>query len=319
MANIFRLEYGTPWIKKRTENGWTVDFVFNREQQDFSLGSIFYYWGISGETIDYNYADNNLSFQFTNDGRICWKSIKYSPVSGISGYTNQYTTISGQTPVLCTGGTSDDFNVTITFKRYRTLTECMLLNEGGLNDMVSGLTMDVSSGATTSNDWITGNTINYFKIENLNKKWYNEKESRMGTLKIYLNGNPIYKLENFEEIIPSERQSQNPLVQSWGMGTGGIQEIHNGTCQFNIKNIQYYEEPLDFLTISKRYKTDIKPNYSIVECNEPCQEVILSPSPTPTPTPSITPTLTPTMSVTPTNTPTPSMTSTITPTPSPSI
>ena len=182
-------------------------------------------------------------------------------------YTNLYTLVSGITPyILCENGTSDDFNITITFKRYKELKDCGLENEGGLNDLITGLTQN--TGSVDYTNWISGDTAEFTATEVLNKKWYGEKKNRLGTLKIYLNGNPIYKLENFEEIIPSERQSQNPLVQSWGQGTGGIQEIHNGTCQFNIKNIQYYEEPLDFLTISKRYKTDIKPNYSIVECNE---------------------------------------------------
>ena len=34
MANIYRIEYGSPYIRRRTENGWTADFVFNREQQE---------------------------------------------------------------------------------------------------------------------------------------------------------------------------------------------------------------------------------------------------------------------------------------------
>ena len=121
-----------------------------------------------------------------------------------------------------------------------------------------------------------------------------------------MNGNPIYKLENFEEIIPSERQSQNPLVQSWGQGTGGIQEIHNGTCQFNMKNIQYYEEPLDYLAIKYHYN-NIKTTWSINECDSPCNESVVGAfvTPTPTPTPSITPTMTPT--ITPTPTPSPSI------------
>ena len=318
-ATIFRLEYGTPYIKKRTERGWTADFVFNRESLPWVSGSTFYYWGISGETISSNYADNNLSFQFTEDGRICWKTIRYYPVSGLSGYTKNYEIFSGQTPTLCDDGTSEDFNITITFKRYKTLKECDLVNVGGLNDLVTGLTLDISSGSLDYTNWITGDTLNYFAIEKLNKKYYDERGSRLGTLKIYLNGNPIYTLENFEEIIPSERESQNILVQSWGGGTVGIQELHTGTTEFNLKNIQYYEEPLTLIDIRNRYKTDIKPNWSIRECNYPCGEGFVptpTPTPTNTPTPSITPTNTPTPSITPTNTltttPTPTPTTTVT-------
>ena len=143
MSQIYRLEYETPYIRKRTELGWTADFVFNRNNLNWQYGSVFYYWGISGETIDSNYADNNLSFQFTNDGRICWKAIHYFPVSGLSGYTNGYNIVSGQTTQLCENGVSDDFNITITFKRYKSLSDCKIENVGGLNDMVSGLTAGI--------------------------------------------------------------------------------------------------------------------------------------------------------------------------------
>lgn len=274
MANIYRIEYDTPWIKKRTEQGWTADFVFNRQGLGWNQGSVFYYWGISGETISSNYADNNLSFQFTKDGRICWKSLRYYPDSEITGYTENYELTSGQTPTLCIDGTSEDFNVTITFKRYKTLKDCDLDNLGGLNDLVLSLTPDISSGSLNYTNWVTGDTLNYFAIEKLNKKWFNERPSRLGTLKIYLNGNPIYKLENFEEIIPSQRESENILIQSWGGGTTGIEGIHTGTTEFNLKNIQYYEKPLDFLSVQSHYKNEIKPNFNIIECEVPCSQKI---------------------------------------------
>ncbi len=70
MATTYILESGDPYIRKRTEKGWTLDFVFNRDGIDWSGGTTFYYWGISGETEQENYADNNLSFSFTDDGRV---------------------------------------------------------------------------------------------------------------------------------------------------------------------------------------------------------------------------------------------------------
>ena len=331
-TTINQLENGTPYIRKRTENGWTADIVFNRDGLPWSSGSTFYYWGISGETIDYNYADNNLSFSFTNDGRIAWKQLKYVPVSTPSGFTNSYKINSGVTPILCEGGTSSDFNVTITFKRYKTLTECGLENEGGLNDLVTTV-----NDATLTKDWLTGVTQQLTAFEVINKKYYDERASRLGTLKIYLNGNPIYKLENFEEVIPSIRQIKtvnlvadgvqnifdvsenigtlftvtvddvlktkdvsftftggtstiefinqntpasgstvtlvyfksnlNPLVQSWGTGTDGIDGLHIGQTQFNLKNVEYFEEPLSFLEVKSHYLKSIKPNYEITECD----------------------------------------------------
>lgn len=274
MATTYIIESGTPYIKRRTEKGWTLDFVFNRQGQGWGVGSVFYYWGISGETIGSNYADNNLSFQFTNDARIIWKSLRYVPISGVSGYTENYVLTSGQTPILCIDGTSEDFNITVTFERYMTLTDCGLTNSGGLNDLVLTLTENTSSGSLNYKNWLTGDTVNYLAIQKLNTKWFNERSSRLGVLKIYLNGNPIYKLENFEEIIPSERESNNNLIQSWGGGTTGIQNIHFGTTGFNLKNIQYFEQPLNFLSIQNHYKNEIKPYFNIVECDVPCTQEI---------------------------------------------
>ena len=328
-TTIYQLENGTPYIRKRTENGWTLDFVFNRNGVPFSgaTNNVFYYWGISGETNPSFYADNNLSFSFTTNAEIIWKAIHYNPLSTVSGYTNNYTLFSGLTPTLCANGTTNDFNITITFKRYKSLFECGLQNEGGLNDMISTV-----QDATVFTDWITGATEQLSAVEVLSKKWYNEKDFRLGTLKIYLNGNPIYKLENFEEIIPSQRASTNTLVQAWGVGTNGIEGIHYGTCKFILQGINYYEEPLDFLSVSNHYITAIKPNYAITECGEGCSDNLvglITPTPIPTqtntPTPSITPTLTPTPTVTrtphatttPTHTPTSSETPAETPTPTP--
>jgi hypothetical protein len=200
-ATIFTLENGTPYIKKRTEEGWTADFVFNRESLPWVSGSTFYYWGISGETDPSNYADNNLSFGFTDDAKIIWKTLKYSPIETVSGYDNHYTTVTGSTPTLCEDGTSQDFNITIVFKRYTKLEDCEIDNMGGKNDLVTGLTSTTKFGV-----WLTGGSESYIEIEKLNKKWYNERNSRLGSLKIYLNGNPIYKIENFEEIVPTLRQ-----------------------------------------------------------------------------------------------------------------
>jgi len=200
-TNIYLLESGTPYIKKRTEEGWTADFVFNRESLPWVSGSTFYYWGISGETDPSNYADNNLSFAFTEDAKIIWKTIKYSPIETLSGYTNHYTTVTGSTPTLCEDGTSEDFNITIVFKRYTKLENCEIDNMGGKNDLVSGLTSTTKFGVR-----LTGGSESYIAIETLNKKWYDERNSRLGSLKIYLNGNPIYKIENFEEVVPTLRQ-----------------------------------------------------------------------------------------------------------------
>ncbi len=262
-------------VRRRTEKGWTLDFIFNKEDIEWSGGTTFYYWGISGDTTDSNYGDNNLKFSFTNDGKIKWEAYRYSgSCNTVSGYTESYYTSTGQTPTLCENGTSTDFNVTITFDRYSHYELCEIENEGGWNDLIrdpfytipftsttSGQTStQTATGYTTTNpyqEWLTGATLTKSYVEMLNKQWADEYNKRLGTLKIYLNGYPIYKLENWEEVIPSQRESDGIMVQNFGVDT-----------DFTMLQVKYFEEPLDFVHVKHHYITSIKPNFNITECNE---------------------------------------------------
>ena len=302
-------------VKRRTEKGWTIDFVLNKDSLPWSDGNVIYYLGVRNETDIEDYADNNLSFSFTDDGRLKWTSIHYSGICNtLSGYTESYYIASGQTLPLCNNGTSDDFNITITFDRYSRYTDCNLENDGGWNDLIPGVKVIPYVPESGSSVTSTQTTI-YTEVEGLNKKWADEKERRLGILKIYLNGRTIYKLKDWEEIIPSDRGEQ-PFIQSWGSGTQYAGGAHNmGTSCFNFKQIQFYEQPLDFVHVRHHYLSEIKPNFNIVECNVNCVDSvvgIISVTPTPTPTRTVTPTPTPTRTVTPTPT------RTITPTPTPS-
>jgi len=208
-------------IKRRPEKGWTIDFVFNRNNYPWVSGSTFYYIGVRGDDDLYDYADNNLSFKFTQDGRIKYSSVHYSGFCfSNSGYTETFYVSSGQTPTLCVTNPTKDFNVTIVFDRYKRLTDCNLKNDGGWYDLITGRTL-------TNNilNILTGETPNYSYVETLNKKWANERRDRLGILKFYLNGRLIHKVKDFEEIIPSERGIQ-PFILSWGGGTGLMNNIH---------------------------------------------------------------------------------------------
>jgi hypothetical protein len=252
-------------VRRRTENGWTLDFIFNREDLSWTSGNTFYYWGISGETDPKNYLDNNLSFSFTSDGRIKWVSYHYSGYCHTSsGYTETSYISSGYTPLFCLDGVSDDFNITITFKRYMEYLDCDIENEGGWNDLVTGWTVN------NVMDVITGSTEDFDIIEVLNNNWNSERKKRLGVLKIYLNGRLIYRYDNFEEIIPSKRESLNEMVQVWGGGTLGIENLHTGTTEFNLKRFKYFEEPLTYPEIRHHYLVSTKPHYSIMECGAPC-------------------------------------------------
>lgn len=256
-------------VRRRTEMGWTLDFVINRENIAWSGGSTFYYWGILDETDSKNYLDNNLSFSFTNDGRVKWEKYHYSGYCHTtSGYTETSYIASGQTGVLCSGGTSDDFNLTITFNRNSRYEDCFIKNKGGENEYITGYTVN------NSIDTLTGATEDYELIDVLSERWFSERSNRLGTLQIYLNGVRIYKLKNWEEVVPSERLSGGTMAQIWGGGTSGSGNLHTGTTQFNVKRVKYFEEPLNFPNIKHHYLVSTKPIYSIIECTEDCVNTI---------------------------------------------
>lgn len=258
-------------IKRRTEEGWTLDFIFNREGLEWSNGSIFYYFGVRGDDNPMNYGDNNLSFGFTEDGRIKWSSIHYTGYcETVSGYTEDFYVASGQTPQLCVSDSTKDFNITITFKRNYRLDGCDLENEGGWNDLITGKTIisDIQSS-------LTGGTVTYETKEILNTNWNESRNKRLGTLKVYLNGVRIYKIKNWEEIVPSSRGVQ-PFIQSWGGGTGLMGGIHDGITEFNLKSVKYYEEPLDFLHIKHNFITRLN-EYDFEICgSEKCLDDVSS-------------------------------------------
>lgn len=253
-------------IERRPEKGWSLDFVFNRQNLPWSLGNTFYFFGVRDEYNQRLYADNNLSFSFTSDGRIKWEAYRYSGACINEVYQETFYIDSGVTPVLCTSGTLKDFNITIVFDRHLRHTECEIENAGGWNDLITGETITNPLDVVLS-----GDTENYQYIEELNKDWNDERYARLGILKIYLNGWPIYKKDNWEEIVPSKRGFQ-PFVQSWGGGVSGSGGIHLGTTQFNLKRVKYIEDPLNALEVRHHYLVSTKPYYNITECTEPCEE-----------------------------------------------
>lgn len=259
----------SPLIKRRTEKGWSLDFIFNRYELDWSFGNIFYFLGTRGSTSVSEFADSNLSFGFTNDGRIKWEAIRYSGYCGTTGYTESFYLDSDETVPLCTTELNKDFNITIVFDRYKHFTDCDIENHGSWNDMLGWRIDEYTDTVVTA---VTSTQITSYEenIEELSKKWADEKQRRLGTLKIYLNGRPIYKKENWEEIIPSNKGIQ-PFIQSWGGGTGLMAGEHDGVCCFNIKSIKYYEEPLDFVHVNHNFRTRID-DYDFDICGVDCQD-----------------------------------------------
>lgn len=239
-----------PIIERRTSGGWTLDFVMNRMGNSWSDGNIFYYFGVRGDDNVGNYADNNLSFGFTDTGGVKWTKIHYSGVCVTdSGYTGTNYVISGTTSDLCVTNNLKDFNITIVFKRYNKYEGCDIENEGGWNDLITGKTL-INNPLSI----VSGGTEQYELFEVLNKKWLDERNKRLGVLKIYLNGRLIGKFENWEEIVPSKRGVQ-PFIQSWGGGTPNMGGYHEGITLFDVKKFKYYEEPLNYGQIRHNFLT----------------------------------------------------------------
>lgn len=244
-------------VNRRTEYGWTLDFVINKDDLDWSGGKIFYYWGTDNLDI---FTDNSLRFRFTDDGEIQWDTyLRYSGYcDSETGFTETLYTDSENTLPLPSGQTLNDFNITITFERYSRYELCDIPNEGGWNDLITGVTvlnpMNIITGATEETSF----------IEVLNEKWFSERNKRLGVLKMYLNGNLFYKKENFEEIIPSKRDVDGGFVQIYG---GGL--LGNNT-EFNLKRVKYFEEPLNFLQINHHYIVDTLPYYDVPNNSSVC-------------------------------------------------
>lgn len=252
-------------VRRRTEKGWTLDFVFNRNDLHWENGLDFYYWGVNTFS---EYVDNFLRFSFGEsgtDGIILWQEVRLSGYCDtVSGFTTTTVTNNGQTGLLPTGDTINDFNITITFERYSEYNGCDISNEGGWNDLITGVTVN------NPTDVITGGTESVTYDEVLNEKWWNERYKRLGVLKIYLNGKLFYKKENFEEVIPSLRRNGQKIIQVVGGGFSGLTETN-----FEILNFRYYEEPLNFIQIKHNYLTLIKPNYNISESLFVCEDDLM--------------------------------------------
>lgn len=284
--------------QRRTEKGWTLDMVFDRNGLDWISGGTFYFLGVTGETNEYFYLDNNLSFSFSSGGTIDVEAYRYSGYcETLSGWSELGFVDKQSSPVLCTNGTSNDFDITITFERYNYYLECDLENEGGINDLITGWTVvnpwDVLTGATEEVDLASV----------LNFKWEAEEYKRYGTLRIFLNGNPILKVENWEEVIPSDRfiptyvsvsgdtdTSCDPPIehidmtaeviysgitnqyQIFGGGTTGSSDLHLQDTAFEIKSVKFFNEPLHPLNVKHHYITSIKSNFNITECQDDCIE-----------------------------------------------
>ena len=125
--------------------------------------------------------------------------------------------------------------ISAVFERYETLEECDLINWGGLGDIRELLYPSSINGASPNlimppQTHIGSTKEKLTNITELNRKWLREKDKRKGLLKLYVNGYLFMVIEDFEEIIPRELNTQKekqlgvPFNISWGGGTQGLRE-----------------------------------------------------------------------------------------------
>jgi hypothetical protein len=197
---------------------------------------------------------NALSLRFDGDPFNPRISIKYLKFTGdcvttgtceTTGVTYQtgYTITEYSTPPIysiCNYGsftstTEQWVYVSCVFERYTNIENCDLLNLGGLGDIrketyqssIDGQSYKLIGPPQTH----SGDTKEpkVYQI-NLNKKWTDDLKYRLGTLKIYVNGYLFYVIEDFEEIIPRELNTEKekqvgvPFNISFGGGTQGLHD-----------------------------------------------------------------------------------------------
>jgi hypothetical protein len=196
---------------------------------------------------------NNLSFRLCGDPKNPGIGIRAIKITG--GCETTGTCLTGQTYV--TGHTIIDictppiypycldvnpawldsehwFLIDIVFERYTFLDFCDLKWFGGLDDITrveflqNLANNDIALiGPPYTNGYSVAEQI---EIVQLNQRWLDDTEFRLGRLKIYINGRIFYVVENFEEVIPraldtdKEKQVGVPFNMSWGGGTQGLHE-----------------------------------------------------------------------------------------------
>jgi len=224
----------------------------------------------TGETQDprFDILSNGMSLRLDGDPKnphLCVKYVKYTGdcITTGSCETTGLTYTSGYcfTEICSTAGIYDTCGypiaesertkerwlmISAVFERYRYLEDCDLLNVGGLGDIrketYTASTYDVSTNL------IQPGGLNDEKITEIQwtQKWLNQVDDRRGLLKLYVNGYLFMIIEDFEEIIPHELNTEKekqigvPYTISWGGGTQGLREslIPSGCTAFEGPYIQ---------------------------------------------------------------------------------
>jgi hypothetical protein len=215
---------------------------------------------------------NSFSLKLSGDPKnpkICVRVLKFTGGCEVTGscsttgitYTTGYTVSeycsSKQIYDYCQVANDDYLNkehwflVDCVWERNEYFDTCDLYYKGGLGlisetkyvDSLSQNTVNLISPPITNGE-VVAETI---EVIELNERWLTEKDHRLGSLKLYVNGKLFYVINGFEEIIPrglnteKEKQLGVPFNLSWGGGTQGLREsLTLVSCN---DNTDYQQDP----------------------------------------------------------------------------
>jgi Leucine-rich repeat (LRR) protein len=219
----------------------------------------------------YDTFSNAIGFRITEEMRIGYRTIRYIKECVDTGEvltggtcatatTMQQESICGYiieesySEPICQyamlSGTCADIwlQVDVVFERDLYIDECDLYNDGGVNDLIKvrhdkfyrygqhfedgdswGSLCDCDDKQYP--EFIDEAYFNYECKEPQVQKWFSERDFRMGTLKFYVNGRIVHTVNNYEEIIPrqlntnKETQVGVAYNMSWGGGSQGLRNM----------------------------------------------------------------------------------------------
>ena len=219
----------------------------------------------------YDTFSNAIGFRITEEMRIGYRTIRYikecvdtgevltggtcatattMQQESICGYIIEESYSEPICPYAMLSGTCADIwlQVDVVFERDLYIDECDLYNDGGVNDLIKvrhdkfyrygqhfedgdswGSLCDCDDKQYP--EFIDEAYFNYECKEPQVQKWFSERDFRMGTLKFYVNGRIVHTVNNYEEIIPrqlntnKETQVGVAYNMSWGGGSQGLRNM----------------------------------------------------------------------------------------------
>ena len=219
----------------------------------------------------YDTFSNAIGFRLTEDMRIGYRTIRYTKEcvdtgeiltggtcatattmqqESICNYTIEENYSEPICPYAILSGTCSDIwlQIDVVFERDLYIDECDLYNDGGVNDLIKvrhdkfyrygqhfedgdswGSLCDCDDQQYP--EFIDEAYFNYECKEPQVQKWFSERDFRMGTLKFYVNGRIVHTVNNYEEIIPrqlntnKETQVGVAYNMSWGGGSQGLRNM----------------------------------------------------------------------------------------------